>query len=409
MDIAAQRSCVRELAKKVREIAEHPKQEEKITLWKKLNSINMVRPMVTIDQICWPEMNVDGELTLVCEDPYLRSVEDHLRKIIYQDKHMCADNVVRPFFNVPKAVRYDRTFGVSSAEESIVGESGIVAKHFDDVIKTEEDIAKITDPDWYYLEEQTQEAVERAQDLLGDILIVRPMGYTFISWAWDLISTLKSVEGALYDMIDRPEFMHKLVERITEAELAQLDMMEERGLLEYDQDRIHCTGAYTDELPAEGFNPDKPRAKDIWCFGLAQMLSTVSPDMFDEFEVRYQNRIFERFGLVYYGCCDPLDTKMEQVRKLKNVRKVSMSPWVNIERGAAEIGRDYVLSRKPNPALLAAEVFSEDEIRKEISDTLKACERNGCSVEFILKDLSTVKCQPQRLWRWNEIVVEMVK
>jgi hypothetical protein len=66
-------------------------------------------------------------------------------------------------------------------------------------------------------------------------------------------------------------------------------------------------------------------------FGLAQMFSTVSPRMFKEFEVDYASRICERFGLVYYGCCDPLDGKMTQVRQIPNVRKVSMSPWTNQE------------------------------------------------------------------------------
>ena len=41
------------------------------------------------------------------------------------------------------------------------------------------------------------------------------------------------------------------------------------------------------------------------------------------------------------GCCDPLDGKMKEVRMLPNVRKISMSPWVNQDRGAAAIGRDY--------------------------------------------------------------------
>ena len=94
--------------------------------------------------------------------------------------------------------------------------------------------------------------------------------------------------------------------------------------------------------------------------GLAQMFSTVSPAMFKEFEVDYARRICERFGLVYYGCCDPLDRKMDEVRMIPNVRKVSMSPWVDEERGAAEIGRDYVYSRKPSPALLAGDRFDAE-------------------------------------------------
>ena len=174
------------------------------------------------------------------------------------------------------------------------------------------------------------------------------------------------------------------------------------------QSLIHCTGAYTDELPAPGYNPEKPRTKDIWMFGLAQMFSTVSPRMFKEFEVDYASRICERFGLVYYGCCDPLDKKMKQVRMIPNVRKVSMSPWADQERGASEIGHDLVFSRKPNPAFLAYDGFDGQAVREDLMATVRACEKHGCPLELILKDISTVRYDPMRLFEWGKIAMEVV-
>jgi len=143
-------------------------------------------------------------------------------------------------------------------------------------------------------------------------------------------------------------------------------------------------------------------------FGLAQMFSTVSPAMFEEYEINYMKPIFERFGLVYYGCCDPLDLKMNEVRKIKNLRKVSMSPWVNRERGAEGIGKDFVYSYKPNPAHLAFEKFDEDLIKKELTEVINICRKNGCPLEIILKDLSTVNHEPQRLWKWADIAMDIV-
>ena len=142
-------------------------------------------------------------------------------------------------------------------------------------------------------------------------------------------------------------------------------------------------------------------------FGLAQMFSTVSPPMFKEFEVDYASRICERFGLVYYGCCDPLDLKMAEVRLIPHVRKVSMSPWVDEDRGAREIGTAYVYSRKPNPALLATDVFSPEHVRAHLLATGAACERYGCPLELILKDISTVRYEPQRLTQWAAIAMEV--
>ena len=200
-----------------------------------------------------------------------------------------------------------------------------------------------------------------------------------------------------------------MARRMVRGYLGMLDQLEEKGLLGYNQSLTHCTGAYTDELPAPGFDPKKPGTKDIWMAGLAQMFSTVSPAMFDEFEIETSMPIFKRFGLVYYGCCDPLDKKMKEVKKIPNVRKISMSPWVDEEIGASEIKGDYVYSRKPSPAMLAWPEFREDEVRKDLRKTVNTCAAHGCPLEIILKDISTVKYQPQRLWRWAEIAMEVVQ
>ena len=143
-------------------------------------------------------------------------------------------------------------------------------------------------------------------------------------------------------------------------------------------------------------------------FGLAQMFSTVSPQMFKEFEVDYASRICGRFGLVYYGCCDPLDLKMNEVRLIPGVRKVSMSPWVNEDRGASEIHGDYVYSRKPSPACLAFDTFHPERLREELTATRKVCEKHGCPLEFILKDISTVRYQPERLFEWSRVAMSVV-
>jgi len=187
-----------------------------------------------------------------------------------------------------------------------------------------------------------------------------------------------------------------------------LDQLEAQGLMCQPQSLIHCTGAYTDELPAPGYDPERPRTKDVWMFGLAQMFSTVSPATFKEFEVDYASRICERFGLVYYGCCDPLDRKMAEVRLIPNVRKVSMSPWVDEQRGAREIGSDYVYSRKPSPAVFAPDRFHPDEVRESLTTTRDICEQHGCPLELILKDISTVRYEPERLFEWARIAMEVV-
>jgi hypothetical protein len=218
------------------------------------------------------------------------------------------------------------------------------------------------------------------------------------------------VTDALYGIIDEPEMMHALAKRIADGYMSLLDQAEEKGLLCHHQALIHCTGAWTDELPHEGFDEKKPRCEDLWMFGLAQMFSTVSPAMFEEYEIDYMRPICQRFGLVYYGCCDPLDGKMKEVRKLPHVRKVSMSPWADKERGAANIGHDFVFSNKPNPAFLADPTgFHDDIIRNDLTQTREICRKNGSPLEFILKDLSTINKEPERLDKWADIAMRVAQ
>lgn len=402
-------SIIRGLAAEVAEIAALPVQEEKRALWRRLNGLKPVRPMVMIDQVCWNEMERDGELTLQCEDPECRNYEVFLRRTLYQWRHFPVDMVVEPFIRVPKAIR-GLGVGVAAKEEIAVLDptNSVVGHKFINQFETEEDLQKIKMPVISHDEVETERRMQLAHRLFDGLLEVRADGADLNLSLWDPISTWMGVETALYMLADRPEYMHRLVGRLTDAYISMLDQLEEQGLLCGVQSLIHCTGAWTDELPAPGYDPAKPRRKDLWGMGLAQMFSTVSPAMFDEFEVQYASRIFEPFGLVYYGCCDPLDGKMAQVRKIPHVRKVSMSPWVNQERGAQEIRGDFVFSRKPNPAFVAWDEFNPQAVREDLELTRDICKQYGCPLELILKDISTVRYEPERLDRWADIAMEVV-
>lgn len=404
------REIIRRLAAETAEIAALPIQEETRRLWRCLNGLRPERPMVAIDQVCWNEMNVDDELTLLCEDPECRAYEDWLRRTLYQWRHFRVDMVVEPFVRVPKAIT-NTGFGIGTKERIAVTDptNSVVGHAFENQFQTDADLDKIQTPVITHDAAETARRLEVAHELFDGTLEIVEWGYDPYLSVWDPISFWMSVEGALYGIIDRPEFMLELGRRVVNGYMSMLDQLEEQGLLCHHQSLIHCTGAYTDELPAPGFDPARPRTKDIWMFGLAQMFSTVSPEMFEEFEIDLCMPLFKRFGLVYYGCCDPLDRKMAQVRKIPNVRKVSMSPWADEERSAAEIRGDYVFSRKPNPALLAWPTFDEDAAREHIRTTIDICARHGCPLELIFKDISTVAYQPQRLWRWAEITMEEVQ
>jgi len=142
---------------------------------------------------------------------------------------------------------------------------------------------------------------------------------------------------------------------------------------------------------------------------MAQMFSEVSPEMQDEFDITPLKPLLERYGLVYYGCCEPLHNKIDIVRKIRNVRKISVSPWANKEIAAASIRGDYVFSAKPNPSHVAMVSFDAELIRKDLTETVQICRRHNTPCELILKDVSTVCNDPSRLAKWEKIAMDVVQ
>lgn len=123
---------------------------------------------------------------------------------------------------------------------------------------------------------------------------------------------------------------------------------------------------------------------------------------------KHDLRWLSRWGLVYYGCCEQLNGKIEILRWIPNLRKISASPWSNAERIIEKVNGDYVLSRKPNPAVLAGDAWRPEWAREELVRFLGQTGGN-CHVEFIMKDISTVRYEPQRLWEWATIAMEVVE
>ena len=399
-------ATIRELAKQVAELAAQPIMEEYKRLWRSHNALKPQRPMVIADQICWNEMNIDNELTLQTQHPDCRHYENELRRAIYRRKHMPDDMVVEPFVRVPKAVSgCNRNMGIEIQESTLATDNtnDVISHHYTNQITCMADIEKVKMPTVSHDTAETARRMEVAHELFDGVMELREEGYAPYLSVWDPISTWMGVEDALYAMVDEPEMIHALVERMVAAYMSMLDQLEAQGLLCGPQSLIHCTGAYADELtPSQG-----NKTRDIWMFGLAQMLGTVSPEMYNEFEIEPCMPLFNRFGLVYYGCCEPLSGKIDMLRKIKNIRKISVSPWANQEQMAEEISGMWVISRKPNPAYLGADSFDEALIRADLSHTRDICKQNRCPLEFIQKDISTVRYQPQRLWKWVEIAREV--
>jgi hypothetical protein len=408
MNVTAEELAVlRELARRYMDVAALEEQQEHISRGRDINDLKPDRrPIVLIDEIPWHEMDIGGELKCACADPFARDMEFYLRRNLFAWKYFKADMVVVPYYPLRKTIRSTGNgFTIDETILALDDANGIVSHEYHDQLKTETDLERFRLPVISTDEEEDARRVERAEELLGGILPVRLRGINMHFAPWDWISELRGVGPLLLDLADRPEFMHKVVSRMTDIHLDTLRQYEELGLLDIHMPLIHCTPAYTSNLPSPGFDGTHVRACDWWLRGTAQIFASVSPSMHDEFELQYASKLFEKCGLVYYGCCEPLDNKIHLLKRHPNMRKIGVSPWANAVRSAEQMGSRYVLSRKPNPANVAV-LTNAGVVRAEIEETVKACIDHGTPCEFVLKDISTVSYRPQNLIDWERTVRE---
>lgn len=402
---------LRALANEYMEIASQPVQREKMELWKAFNRHDQTRPMVIIDQLPWNELNKDGSLECVVQDPFLRRIEDNFRKTIYKWKHFPVDMVVEPILTIPFCAT-NTGYGLDATGDEVLTdiENEVISHDYKNQLETEEDIEKIRDMHIFLDVETSKQWKEFAETIFHGIIPIRQAGGVSIRLQiWDILAELMNVQNVYFDLIDRPEFIHTILERMTHSALNGIRETNELGLFDTSANICHCSGIYTDELLPDfgaGIGNDSCHS---WSFAMAQLFTSASPATTEEFEVPYISQLASQFGMFYYGCCERLDDRLDIVQKIPNVKKISCSPWSEKERFAERLRKDIIMSNKPSPAFLAAPSLDLDLVQKDLHQTCQLAKQNHLMVEFLLKDLSTVRNHPERLETWAKAAMEVVE
>lgn len=403
------RELIRDLARRIAEIAADPGQEERRQVWYTQNALQPVRPPIFISpEGSWSELLTPAALQ--CEDDDARGLEHGLRMKLYAWEHFADDQVLDDEFRVPYAVT-NTDWGIAVPTHYSDAPRG--AYVWDTAIRTRADIDRIQTPTATHDPAETERRLAYYQDLFGDLLQVKLHGRWW--WSTGLIdewTRLRGITQTFWDMTDDPEFVHAGMQRLLEGKLAWLESLEAQGLntLNNGNDYVGSGGfGFSTELPQPDFT-GAVRLQDMWGFCEAQTMSEVSPAMHEEFVLRYQLPLLARFGLNCYGCCEPLHRKLPMLKQqVPNMRRVSISPWADKRLSAQELGGDCVFSWKPNPAALAGVEFDPEWVRQDIRETLAIGQEYGCCVEIILKDTHTCNQRPERFDQWGKIAREEVE
>ncbi|MHB9024090.1 MAG: hypothetical protein ACYC7E_07925 [Armatimonadota bacterium] len=403
-------AVLRELAKEYAAVIADPRQEERKELWRRFNRMDPVRPMVHLSNGAWNQ-TLD-ESVFECTDEFCRKQEAHFRYHLYMWENFVDDFVFDDAYYVPVVVRRSG-WGVET--NAVRPDHIFGAAHYEPVIREEADIEKLhiptTEVDW----EQTERDYELACALYDGILPVRKRGVANFWFAiFDEYIQWRGLDNAFLDMVDRPEWLHRILDLMTEGNIVYVKELEKAGAMALNNGSNGTQGVgpngycFTDQLPQPDFDGVHVRSKDLWAHATTQIFADVSPAMHEEFALQYEGRFLSHFGLASYGCCEPLHRKVDLIFKyIPHLRYLSMSPWVDVEAGAEALGRRAIYAYKPNPAVFSTGSWDLEYVRNGLRDVLEKTQ--NCVVMLYMKDLHNVNYQPQRMTEWVNIAMQLAE
>jgi len=399
------REVLKILAQRVAEIAADPIQDEKRKLWYSHNVLKDTRPII----LCFPERGWDEiipEDQLICKGKSARKWEKILRKEIFWGETMGDDYVVEPYFNIPYTY-YEGDWGMHETVNRVFKKGSY---QLDSPLKDYKDLDKLHFPKLTFDYDKTKKVVELAKEIMGDYLSIRIRGRWWHSLGLThILADLRGIEQLMLDMYDYPKELHRLMSMLRDYTLYKIDFTEKNGLLTLNSDCFYFGGGvfgYTYELPQKDFN-NIVRPIDMWGWSESQETVGISPEMFEEFIFKYQLPIIEKFGLVSYGCCEPLNNRWNIIKRIPNLRRVSVAPSADLRDMAQKLSSHYIYAMKPNPADLAVNSIDEDYIRKKLREAMRIT--RDCHVEIIMKDNHTIGNNPQNVIKWCKIAIEEAK
>lgn len=400
----ADADVLRALAEQVATIAASEAMDERRRLWRGVNALEHVRPPVFCDpENGWNEIITETQMR--CTGALARRWEMDLRKEIFWGTVMGDDKPVDDVFVVPYTVRED-DWGLPTRYHKPEQRDG--AQSWDGPVQDyDRDLPRLVAPLPYIDHDTSRGCLDVAKHVFDGILRVEQRG----TWWWSLGITLPAVllrglTNVLMDFLDQPDNLRALFTFISDAHLKKLDWLEQHGLLASNSDGTYVGSGgfgYTTELPAPDF-AGRVRCADMWGFAESQETVGVSPEMYEECVFPAEKPVLDRFGLNCYGCCEPLHSRWTAVSRHHNLRRVSCSPWIDVERMAALLGDRHIFSLKPNPAVLALPDIDEAAIRRDLRSSLE--KTRGCVVEIIMKDNHTLGGNPANAARWCRIARE---
>ena len=390
---------VRELAAQVAVIAQTPRMDAIKQRWRDVNALRKPdrAPVWCRPVGCWKEIIPEKEL--VCATPWLRDLEYGFLQALFK-RDLDDDSPVEDYIGVRAVFDKDpeNTWGLEVRRRRPEVDGGAWA--YDPPIESQDDLDLLETPAFTYNAAATRRRVQQMSELFDGIMPVKLtaaplLGATLGTAAADL----RGLGQMMIDMAAEPELMHRLMAHLRDATLSALDTLEASGLITQ-----NTIGPMTGSDPIGEPGPDgKLTCKNLWCMANSQEFEQVGPAMWEEFCLDYQKPIFERFGLVGYGCCENLTLKIDAVLSIPNLRIFTSSAWTDLSKVMEKVGTDYCIMWRQKAGDV---VFPDDTdtIKRDLLDGAKQLQ--GCHYQIVLRELQTLAGHPTRLHDWTRFAKE---
>lgn len=410
-----ERERLRELARKQLEYAKSELNQKRIKEWYLHNDLKGERPMVQLEMWTFEQEIIPQRLK--CVTPKARALEAQLYRNFLNRELFDDDRVVPDYF----PLSYDAWFRMFDIEVKVENAQldghQSLGHHFIPCLEDLEDDyeeGKIKPSTFGVDLERTEKKKQFIEEMIGDILPVKIQMDCLYSVPTQMLVHIMSMEQMMFNMYDYPELFKKMMGQIADDTLAYYRMLEEKKLI-LPTTTFESVGqgtfAFTNDLPGEEVFRERPfTTKDVWGFMDSQETVGISPQMYEEFIFPCYQKISSQYGLLSYGCCEPVHPIWENcISKLENLRKVSISPWCDEAYMGEQLrGSRVIYHRKPSPNYLGVDrILDEDALREHIRTTLRAAK--GCKVEFTQRDVYTIHNDLDKARRYIEIIREEIE
>jgi len=418
------------LSARVAETANDPRYVKLKDMWTRHNRLEKIEKTpvyvclkrgngASANPVTWSELIPHA--TRISSDPLEADIELQLRQKLYKHDHIPDDEVLIPtiWINpVRPSVDGDpsdsgggdfegldskaaaRLWGLGFNERRSGGPGNAYA--VEPTVTSEADLEKLIRPRYVINEEATQEQIARANELVGGQLPIK-LRHDEISYApTETMISLMGMEAVLFGVYDQPDFMHRIMNFITDATIEYHLERAELGAVESEQ-----TWGY--RMPYE----EVPEGSDTnslaigWPTIAAQSMCGLSPAMYEEFVQPYHERMAKVISenRIYYHGCEDLTKKIPIIKQLSNLRRFHISPWTNLKVAADELERDFVMEVVGHPDTL--HVQTEQEMRDWLTQTMDIAGDN--ILDLNLGEIETTFDNPAVLTTWSEIAQDVAE